>query len=231
MPIRWDDGVVAVLVARWDRAPAEGAAWLTAAAAILASHVHARLCRRLDDARCATLAPGLLGRSAAMAARAPCGGPGRPGAVRRPDPRRERSGQGAGGARRPRHEPPPHAADVRRELRGAARRPARVRALRLRPRRVHRRRRRPRRPVRGRARRDAVPGRSGGLVGAGAGEAAARVAATGGAAARGVADAPDRRAHRQRRQPGSARGGDRRHVPARSGLPSRRHPDLGAAPS
>ena len=68
VPIRWDDGVVAVLVARWDRAPAEGAAWLTAAAAILASHVHARLGRRLDEARCAVLAPGLLGRSAAMAA-------------------------------------------------------------------------------------------------------------------------------------------------------------------
>ena len=68
VPIRWDDGVVAVLVARWDRAPAEGAAWLTAAAAILASHVHARLGRRLDEARCAALAPGLLGRSAAMAA-------------------------------------------------------------------------------------------------------------------------------------------------------------------
>ena len=67
VPIRWDDDVVAGLIAQWDRAPAEGAAWLTAAAAILASRVHARLCRQQDEARCAVLVPGLLGRSAAMA--------------------------------------------------------------------------------------------------------------------------------------------------------------------
>jgi DNA-binding NtrC family response regulator len=68
VPIRWDDGVVAGLAAQWDRAPAQGAAWLTAAAAILASRVHERLCRRQDEARCAVLVPGLLGRSATMAA-------------------------------------------------------------------------------------------------------------------------------------------------------------------
>jgi len=68
VPIRWDEQVVATLVARWDHAPAEAAAWLTAAAAIMASRVYARLRRSQDDARCATLAPGLLGRSAAMAA-------------------------------------------------------------------------------------------------------------------------------------------------------------------
>ena len=68
VPIRWDGGVVATLAARWDRAPAEAAAWLTAAAAILAARVQARCASGEDEARCATLTPGLLGRSAAMAA-------------------------------------------------------------------------------------------------------------------------------------------------------------------
>jgi transcriptional regulator with GAF, ATPase, and Fis domain len=67
VPIRWDGSVVATLAARWDRAPAEAAAWLTAAAAILASRVQAHVRQREDEARCATLTPGLLGRSAAMA--------------------------------------------------------------------------------------------------------------------------------------------------------------------
>ena len=39
VPIRWDGRVVAALAARWDRAPAEAAPWLTAAAAILAARV------------------------------------------------------------------------------------------------------------------------------------------------------------------------------------------------
>jgi DNA-binding NtrC family response regulator len=68
VPIRWDDQVAAALVARWDHAPERAAPWLLAAASILATPVQAQLRRSEDEARCATLAPGLLGRSPAMAA-------------------------------------------------------------------------------------------------------------------------------------------------------------------
>ena len=68
VPIRWDGRVVAVLAARWDRAPAEATPWLTAAAAILAARVVTQARSRRDELLSTTLIPGLLGRSAAMAA-------------------------------------------------------------------------------------------------------------------------------------------------------------------
>jgi DNA-binding NtrC family response regulator len=68
VPIRWEDRLVAALAVRWERAPEGAAPWLAAAAAIIAAPVHACLARRKDEALCATLVPGLLGSSPAMAA-------------------------------------------------------------------------------------------------------------------------------------------------------------------
>ena len=69
VPIRWDDGVVAALVARWDRAPAEAAAWLAGGGRHPGvSRARPRCASSRTTRGAPTLAPGLLGRSAAMAA-------------------------------------------------------------------------------------------------------------------------------------------------------------------
>ena len=165
-------------------------------------------CSRRSPAPPPTVWGDLLGESAAAAAlrddvhraaRAPF-----PGA----DRRGERQRQGAGRAGDPQALAAPHAALLRDQLRGARRRPDRSRAVRPHARRVHRRRDRARGPVRGGRRRHAVPRRSGGVVGAGAGQAAARPPGRRGAPRRREPAAPRRRPHRRGDQPASrTRGG------------------------
>ncbi len=93
---------------------------------------------------------------------------------------------------------------VRRDqLRGRAREPARVGAVRAREGRVHRRDARPRRAVRGREPRHAVPRRDRRRVAGDAGEAPSRAAGARGAARRREQDALGRRTRARRDQPRS----------------------------
>ena len=97
----------------------------------------------------------------------------RRGAIRGADRGRERSREGTRGARAPSSQPARGAPILRPQLRRAARRSGRGRALRARARRLHRRARRSRGPVRGGERRHALPRRSVGALAARAGQAAA----------------------------------------------------------
>ena len=129
----------------------------------------------------------------AAAAGEPCG----LRAVPRPRPGRERHGQGVDCAGHSRGFGAAVTPLLRRQLRGAQRRPLRDGAVRPRARRVHRGRVGPSRPVRGRGRRDAVPRRGRRTLAARAGQAAARH--PGGRSPAGGREPPPARGHAHRR--------------------------------
>ncbi len=109
-------------------------------------------------------------------------GPARAGRVdreHRARPRRDRHRQGARRARDPRPQPAPRAAARDGQLRGAAARAGRERALRPREGRVHRRDAAATRALRARRRRHALPRRGRRAAARGAGEAPARAAGAG----------------------------------------------------
>ena len=216
VPIRCGGLVVGALAARWtmNRSPESPRALsvLTMAATAAAPLVQSMLAARARAAAPAT--HGLLGVSAAMyevrraveraaARRSPCSSRARAAAARNwwrarfiaAGPRRDRPFRDA-------------------ELRGAARRPRRGRAVRSRARRVHRRGRRARRRVRGGARRHAVPRRGRRAVAARAGQAAARDSGRRAAPDRRERLAPRRRADRLGDE---SRSAGRRRRPAGSG--------------
>ena len=120
--------------------------------------------------------------------------------LHRADRRRERHGQGAGGASDPRAEPPAARTVRGRQLRSGGRDAARGRALRHRGSHGHGRARPPRQ-VRALRHGHAVPGRSVGPVAFGAGQAPARGAGPGRGARGRHRDQAGEHAHRRRDQP------------------------------
>ncbi len=143
----------------------------------------------------------------------------------RPHHRRERDRQGG-----PRAGPPRPLAEergpVRRgQLRGAAGRPPRERALRARARRVHRGRARPRGPARPGKGRDSLPRRGRGHPASRPGEAPPRPAGAALRAGRREHAATARRAHRRRHEPGPEGGDPPGPLPGGPLLPSPRRPD------
>ena len=142
---------------------------------------------------------------------------------------RDRHRQGADRER----DPLPVAAarqDVRRaELRGAAREPARERAVRPQARRVHQRRQRQEGPVRDRRRRHAVPRRDGRDADVAAGQAAARAAGRHDPPGRRDQREAGRRPHHLRDEPRPRRRGREGPVPPGPLLPADGVPDQAAA--
>ena len=149
--------------------------------------------------------------------------------VHGPHLRRERDGQGAGGARAPPRERPAHPAVLRGQRGRAAREHPGGGAVRLREGRLHRRRRAQDRPLRTGLGVHALPGRGGGPEAGPAGEAAAHPAGAGDPARGRHRAGEGGRAHRGRHQPGPGAGRARGQLPRGPVLPAQRHPHHAAA--
>ncbi len=228
-PIRYGATVVGALWCHWSLGipliPQDVASVLGLAATAAAPAVHeVRERLRTPDAVAATV-PDLIGESSAIDHRAAGRDEGRRLSVPGPDRRRERRGEGAGGARRARRKHPARAALLRAELRGDCGRPGRGGAVWSHARRIHRCGRRARRTVRGVAGRHAVPRRGRRVERAGAGQAAAHAAGGRDSPARRIGHPQGRRANCRRHESPIGRGGQRRTVPERSALPPRRPAD------
>ncbi len=146
-----------------------------------------------------------------------------------PHHRRERGGEGSGGAHRPSHEPAQPGSLPADQLRRDPGDAARERALRPCARRLHRRRRRAARPLRRGRWRDGLPRRDRGDGAGPSGEALAGAAGRRGAAARPDPGDQRRRADHRRHEPRS-RGGNGGGAAAPGPLlPAGRRPSRGAA--
>ena len=157
------------------------------------------------------------------------GGAGGSHGLLRSRARRDRQRQGARGPGHPPAEPAQGPPDGQGQLRGAAHRPRRERAVRPREGGLHRGPDAPDRALRGRRRLDPLPRRGRRAVARGAGQAAARA---GDGRVRAAGEPPHdqgRRARRRGHEPRPRRGDQEGALPGGPLLPPQRLPDPGAA--